>query len=46
MANKEMTERGVFAASFLSAAILICLYHTLRSYLREIMMEKIGITSG
>ena len=46
MADKDMTERDVLAASFPSAAILIRLYHTLRSFRREITMEKMGITSG
>lgn len=46
MADKDITERDVLAASFPSADILICLYHTLRSFRREITMEKMGITSG
>lgn len=28
------------------AVILICLFHTLRSFRREISCEKMGITSG
>ena len=43
MADKD---RAVLAASFPSAAILIRLYHTLRSFRREKTIEKMGIISG
>ena len=46
MANKDMTEREVFASAFPQAKLLICLYHTFRSFRREIVTEKMGITSG
>lgn len=46
MADKDMTERTVFAAAFPQAHLLICLYHTFRTFRREIVTEKMGITSG
>ena len=46
MADKDMTEREVFASAFPQAKLLICLYHTFRSFRREIATEKMGITSG
>ena len=32
MADKDMTERDVLASNFPNADLLICLYHTLRSF--------------
>ncbi len=46
MADKDMTERNVFASTFPEAKLLICLYHTLRSFRREVVMDKMGISSG
>lgn len=46
MTDKDMTERHVFASQFPNAQMLICLYHTFRSFRREITTEKMGITSG
>ena len=46
MADKDMTEREVFASAFPQAKLLICLYHTFRSFRREIVIDKMGITSG
>ena len=46
MADKDMTEQEVFASAFPQAKLLICLYHTFRSFRREIVTEKMGITSG
>ena len=46
MSDKDMTERHVLAESFPDASLLICLFHTLRSFRREILVEKMGITSG
>ncbi len=43
MADKDMTERNVFAFAFPQAKLLICLYHTFR---REVIMDKMGISSG
>ena len=46
MTDKDLTERDVLARSFPQAQLLICLFHTFRSFRREISVEKIGITSG
>ena len=46
MADKDITEREVLASSFPAATLLICLFHTFRSFRREISSEKMGITSG
>lgn len=46
MADKDMTERTVFAAAFPQAELLICLFHTFRTFRREIVTDKMGITSG
>lgn len=46
MTDKDMTEREVFASAFPQAKLLICLYHTFRSFRREIVIDKMGITSG
>ena len=46
MTDKDITEREVLASSFPGAELLICLYHTIRSFRREISSEKMGITSG
>ena len=46
MSDKDFTEREVFKDSFPTATLSICLYHTLRSFRREITCEKMGITSA
>ena len=46
MADKDMTERNVFAAAFPQAELLICLFHTFRTFRREVVTDKLGITSG
>lgn len=46
MADKDMTEREVLAESFPAAELLICLFHTFRSFRREVVCDKMGITSG
>ena len=46
MSDMDMTEREVLAASFPDVLLLICLFHTMRSFRREIVVEKMGITSG
>ena len=43
MADKDITEREVLLSSFPGAELLICLYHTFRSFRHEISS---GITSG
>ena len=46
MTDKDMTERDVLAAQFPSAELIICLFHTFRSFRREVVVDKMGITSG
>ena len=46
MADKDMDERNVIKEAFPSASMLICLFHVLRTFRREISCEKLGITSG
>ena len=46
MADKDMRERDVIKQSLPNAAVLICLFHTLRSFRREVTCEKMGISSG
>ena len=46
VADKDIQERDVFKRCMPQAMILICLFHTLRSFRREITCEKMGITSG
>ena len=46
MADKDIGERDVIKQHLPNAAVLICLFHTLRSLQREIMCEKMGISSG
>ena len=43
--DKDMTERLVFKSCLPSVNLQICLYHTLRSFSREVTMEKIKISS-
>lgn len=46
MADKDIGERDVIKQQLPHAAVLICLFHTLRSLRREITCEKMGISSG
>ena len=46
MSDKDFTERDAFKNCFPEASLNICLYHTLRSFRREITCEKLGITSA
>lgn len=45
MSDKDMTERETLAASFPESELLICLFHTFRSFRREVTVAKMGITS-
>ena len=45
MSDKDFNERQAFANCFPQASLLICLYHALRSFRREVTMEKMGITA-
>lgn len=44
MTDKDMTERDVLHAEFPSASLLLCLFHTLRSFGREITTAKMNIS--
>jgi zinc finger SWIM domain-containing protein 3 len=46
MTDKDLTEREVLSNQFPQADILICLFHTFRTFRREIAVEKMGITIG
>ena len=46
MSDKDMTERNVMKEQFPQANLLICLFHTLCTFRREITCEKLGISSG
>ncbi len=40
MYDKDMTEREIFTTSFPAADLLICLFHTFRSFRCEIVVER------
>ena len=46
MTDKDLTERRVFAAAFPQAKLHLCLFHTLRSFSREVTQEKLGMRTG
>ena len=46
MTDKDMAERSVFSAAFPSASLQLCLFHTLRSFSREVTLQKMGIRVG
>lgn len=43
-ADKDMIERKVFKEAISQAELLICLFHIMRSFKREITTEKMGIS--
>lgn len=45
MTDKDFTERIVFTEEFPDASLQICLFHTLRSFRREVNCVKMGIRS-
>ena len=45
MVDKDMTERLVFKEELPEAGILICLFHTMRTFHREVTTEKMGISN-
>ena len=45
MADKDMTEREVLTEKIPNAVLLICLFHTLRTFRREITADKMYVTS-
>ena len=46
ISDKDFTERAVFQAEFPDASLIICLFHTLRSFRREVSCEKLGLRPG
>ena len=44
MADKDKVERDVLTEKIPNANLLICLFHTLRIFRREITTEKMNIT--
>ena len=46
MGDKDLSQRDVLARCFPSATLQICLFHTFRSFWREITTEKMVITPG
>ena len=46
MTDKDFTERDAFTRCFPDASLIICLYHTLGSFRREIVCDKLGISSA
>ena len=46
MSDKDMTERNVIKEQLPQANLLICLFHTLRSFRREISCDKLGISQS
>ena len=46
MADKDMTEREILAEKIPTAQLLVCLFHVLRTFRREITCEKMNITSA
>ena len=46
MTDKDMTERVMIKLEIPQASLQICLFHVLRTFGREITINKMGITSG
>jgi len=46
MADKDMAERNVLAEKIPNAVLLICLFHTLRTFCHEITTDKMGINAA
>ncbi|KAK7502609.1 hypothetical protein BaRGS_00006184 [Batillaria attramentaria] len=46
MADKDWTERGVIHDEFPEAALLICLFHTLRSFRREVTEKTMACSQA
>lgn len=42
MSDKDMIERDTLAKFFPDSQLLICLFHTFRSFRREITIDKMG----
>ena len=46
MADKDLKEQDVIKQCLPKAVVLICFFHTLRTFCREVTCEKLGISSG
>ena len=46
MTDKDMTQRNVFKSEMPEICLEICLFHGLRTIIREVTVEKMGITTG
>eukprot|EP00118_Oscarella_pearsei_P022378 m.257442 g.257442 ORF g.257442 m.257442 type:complete len:174 (+) comp40409_c0_seq24:221-742(+) len=46
MSDKDMTEHDVMYDKLPGRPLLICLFHALRSFRREITVDKLGISQG
>ena len=46
MTDKDMTERNVFSREFPQAVMHLCLFHTLKTFKREISRDKMDISAG
>ncbi|XP_043271633.1 uncharacterized protein [Venturia canescens] len=46
MADKDLLERKIIKEEIPFANVLICVFHALRTFHREITCDKLGITSG
>ena len=44
--DKDMKERHALHACFPDARLLLCLFHTLKAFRREVTCEKMGISAG
>ncbi|KAK2148592.1 hypothetical protein NP493_3180g00000 [Ridgeia piscesae] len=44
--DKDMCERSVFSVAFPEATLQLCLFHTLRSFSREVTLDKMGVPVG
>lgn len=45
MTDKDLTERDVLAQELPQAKLLICLFHTMRSFKREVTTDKMGLSN-
>lgn len=46
MADKDMKERTIIKECFPQSALLICLFHVMRTFKREVICDKTGILPG
>ena len=46
MTDKDMCERSVFSVAFPEATLQLFLFYTLRSFSREVTLDKMGVPVG